>query len=70
MDKHGFKIVFQSGKTIGIKPVDGLAEHDAKSLIGKAFREDAVKSVVAFDDTGFVPLYLKKTENGVVREEN
>jgi|PlaIllAssembly_1097288.scaffolds.fasta_scaffold546101_1 hypothetical protein len=70
MDKHGFKLVFQNGKALGIHPVAGLGEHDAKSFVGKAFRHEAVKSVVVFDDTGFVPLYLKKTENGVVREEN
>jgi hypothetical protein len=41
----------------------------AKSFAGKAFRKDAVKSVCVYDNDGIAHLYLKKTDNGVVREE-
>lgn len=43
--------------------------HTAKSWAGKAFHSDSVKSVCVYDETGIARLYLKKTENGVHREE-
>lgn len=43
--------------------------HGAKSLAGKAFHSNAVKSVCVFDGNGTARLYLKKTDNGIVREE-
>jgi len=43
--------------------------HDVKSLAGKVFHRPDVISVCVFDESGTARLYLKKTENGVVREE-
>lgn len=43
--------------------------HDVKSIAGKAFHVEAVQSVCVYDPAGVARLYLKKTPNGVVREE-
>ena len=43
--------------------------HSVKSLAGKVFHRPDVISVCVFDESGGVPLYLKKTPNGVMREE-
>jgi hypothetical protein len=43
--------------------------HAVKSLAGKVFRRPDVISVCVFDETGNVPLYLRKTPFGVYREE-
>lgn len=43
--------------------------HEVKSLAGKAFHSDYVESVCVFDNTGEARLYLRKTSNGVIREE-
>lgn len=43
--------------------------HDVKSVAGKAFHSDLVRSVCVYDASGTARLYLKKTPNGVVREE-
>jgi len=48
---------------------DGKDLHTVKSLAGKAFHVPEVKSVCVYDQTGTARLYLKKTENGVMREE-
>jgi hypothetical protein len=42
----------------------------AKSFAGTWFRKDAVKSVCVYGEDGTSHLYLKKTDNGVVREIN
>jgi hypothetical protein len=57
----------------GLGYVDLLREtdlHAVKSAAGKAFRADTVNSVCVYDASGATKLYLKKTENGIVREEN
>jgi hypothetical protein len=42
----------------------------AKSIAGKEFHSDDVKSVVVYDRTGFVYLYLVKDAEGhVIREK-
>lgn len=43
--------------------------HSVKSKAGKAFRNPAVKSVCVYDAFGVARLYLKKTPDGVIREE-
>lgn len=43
--------------------------HTVKSKAGKLFHEDNVISVCVFDEAGNAHLYLKKTPNGVYREE-
>jgi hypothetical protein len=43
--------------------------HGAKSVAGKRFHNPAVQSVCVFDASGTAWLYLKKTPDGVVREE-
>jgi len=44
--------------------------HSAKSKAGKAFHAENVKSVCVYAEDGTAKLYLKKTPNGVYREEN
>jgi hypothetical protein len=43
--------------------------HKQKARAGRLFHNDSIISVCVFDETGTARLYLKKTENGVVREE-
>jgi len=43
--------------------------HEVKSKAGKAFHSPFVISVCVYDTKGVARLYLKKTPNGVVREE-
>ena len=43
--------------------------HSVKSLAGKVFHRPEVNSVCVFDEAGTARLYLKKTPDGVVREE-
>ena len=43
--------------------------HTVKSKAGKAFHADNVESVCVFDENGTARLYLKKTPNGVYKEE-
>ena len=43
--------------------------HDVKSIAGKAFHVEAVQAVCVYDHDGVARLYLKKTPNGVHREE-
>jgi hypothetical protein len=43
--------------------------HDVKSIAGKLFRDPSIESVCVFDPFGISHLYLKKTAEGVVREE-
>jgi len=42
---------------------------NVKSLAGTEFQKPFVKSICVFDNDGVARLYLKKTANGVVREE-
>jgi len=54
----------------GSKEETGYSElSDAKSVAGTEFQKPFVKSVCVFDNAGVARLYLKKTANGVVREE-
>ena len=48
----------------------GLDRHTAKKFAGSIFHADPVQSVCVYNDRGAVALYLKKTADGVVREEN
>ena len=48
---------------------ESVSLHDVKSYAGGIFHEDNVISVCVFDDRGTARLYLKKTDNGVIREE-
>ena len=43
--------------------------HEQKSFAGRLFHNPLVESVCVFDETGEVPLYLKKTSQGVYKEE-
>lgn len=43
--------------------------HPVKSLAGHLFHEPAVQSVCVYDEKGTARLYLKKTPEGVHREE-
>lgn len=43
--------------------------HEVKSLAGGMFHIPYVQSVCVFDPDGKAHLYLKKTDNGIVREE-
>ena len=43
--------------------------HGVKSIAGKAFHKPYVTSVCVYSPKGVAHLYLKKTANGVVREE-
>ena len=43
--------------------------HANKHIAGKHFHQPFVKSVCVYDNSGTACLYLKKTENGIVREE-
>lgn len=43
--------------------------HDVKSKAGKAFHKPFVQSVCVYDHKGNARLYLKKTQNGTIREE-
>ena len=43
--------------------------HDVKSIAGKSFHKDFIQSVCVYDYKGTARLYLKKTANGVIREE-
>ena len=43
--------------------------HANKSIAGKHFHQPFVKSVCVYDNSGTACLYLKKTQNGVIREE-
>jgi hypothetical protein len=47
----------------------GANKHIAKSIAGTLFHGSKVISTCVFDENGNVPLYLKKTANGVYREE-
>ena len=69
MEKNGFGL---SINVEGVGYIDTRHEenlHNLKSFAGRAFRLDAVKSICVYDSEGTARLYLKKTENGVVREE-
>lgn len=44
--------------------------HAVKSTAGSLFQKDVVNSVCVYDASGTARLYLKKTDDGVVREEN
>lgn len=46
------------------------SRHEAKHKAGCAFHLPYVKSVCVYDPSGTARLYLKKTENGVIREEH
>ena len=48
---------------------EGKDLHAVKSLAGKAFHVPEVKSVCVYGNTGIAHLYLKKTPEGVIREE-
>jgi len=48
---------------------DNRTLHDVKSIAGKAFHAPVVNSVCVYDNQGLARLYLKRTENGIVREE-
>lgn len=52
---------------INIKRENDL--HQIKSFVGKAFRVPIVLSACVYDSEGTARLYLKKTPNGVIREE-
>ena len=43
--------------------------HEVKSKAGKAFHKSFVQSVCVYDSKGNARLYLKKTDNGTIREE-
>lgn len=43
--------------------------HAVKSKAGKVFHADNVESVCVFDESGTARLYLKKTPDGVYKEE-
>ena len=43
--------------------------HGVKSIAGKAFHKPFVTTVCVYSPKGVAHLYLKKTANGVVREE-
>ena len=43
--------------------------HNIKSIAGSTFRSPQIKSVCVYNNKGLAHLYLKKTENGVIREE-
>jgi len=43
--------------------------HEVKSLAGKAFHQPYVKSACVYRNDGKSILYLKKTPEGIVREE-
>jgi len=48
---------------------DNMSLHEVKSLAGSEFQKPFVKSVCVFDTQGVARLFLKKTANGVHREE-
>jgi hypothetical protein len=43
--------------------------HSVKSVAGTLFHSPRVKSVCVYDPRGVVHLYLKKTSDGIIREE-
>jgi hypothetical protein len=53
----GLKVRYTDGDEVG---TDSVGCHAVKSLGGKAFHEDSVKSVTVFDRNGKVYLYLRK----------
>lgn len=53
-----------------IKTEHEKSVHAVKSIAGRHFHADTVKSVCVYNSNGDVALYLKKTANGIVREEN
>lgn len=52
------------------KEFDTLTEHEVRSQAGSLFHAKSVQSVCVFDGGGNVSLYLKKTPEGVHREDN
>ena len=48
---------------------DNMEMHEVKSLAGTEFQKPFVKTVCDFDMQGVARLFLKKTVDGVVREE-
>ena len=43
--------------------------HEVKSRAGNAFHKPFVNSACVYDNSGTARLYLKKTPQGVIREE-
>lgn len=62
----GFKVRFADGTEIEGECPD---VHALKSANGKVFHLDKVASVVVFDETGEVELYLRKMPDGTVKRE-
>jgi hypothetical protein len=63
----GLKIKFENIGYVDLR--NAVDVHRVKSVAGKLFHADSVKSVCVYDATGTARLYLKKTDGGVVREE-
>ena len=62
------KFVTPLGSFVGQRRFD-TSRHDVKSQAGRLFHSEHVNSVCVFDPAGEAHLYLKKTADGVVREE-
>jgi hypothetical protein len=52
---------------VDTRPIKDL--HTVKQRAGKIFHREEVKSVCVHDDKGIAHLYLKKTPEGIIREE-
>lgn len=66
---YGYRLITKDDKGIYNKAAYEN-RHEAKSVAGKLFRRDDYSSVCVVSPLGQTILYLKKTPNGVVREEN
>lgn len=65
----GLNVKLQKVGYVETKFQESVSLHAVKSYAGKIFHDDEVLSVCVFDEKGTARLYLKKTENGVIREE-
>jgi len=67
-NEYGLSLLLEDVGYVRVR-LDGKDLHSVKSLAGKAFHLPVVNSVCVFDNSGVARLYLKKTLDGVIREE-
>lgn len=64
----GISVKFISGRYQKMEFED-FSRHEVKSLAGKQFHNDEVKSVCVFDENGKSHLYLRKDADGKIHRE-
>ena len=65
----GLNVKFKESGYSKVEYPETVSLHSVKSYAGRIFRDSEVQSVCVFDEDGVSWLYLKKTKDGVHREE-